>query len=162
MSWLRKSQGSKQQINNHETSYQCHCYLWKKFLNACHFLCRSLDDSLKFVDISSISASANNADMHMSSRVCIKSVCQCVWVHASSESAQVCVLLERSSRRCRSSAFRWHAIRSVVFMWLCLFDAASCCLPTVVCELCVEFSRLHLAPLLLGSKEIIKKKVHNE
>lgn len=79
-----KTQKRKQQINNHETSYQCHCYLLKKRISRMHaiLLWRFADDSLK----SSVSAFANNAEMC----VC---VCLCVWAHRGfCVSAQVCAL----------------------------------------------------------------------
>lgn len=122
-----KTQISKQQMNDHETSYQCHCYLWKKFLNACHFTMEVfLDDSLKFVDNSSVSALANDADMRMCACVSKKWVCVCVCVCM--RFVEVCeyVLLERSFRQCSRSV-----LPLICRPLSCIYGALSfcCCLP---------------------------------
>ena len=59
-------------------------------------LWRFADDSLKFVDNSSVSAFANNADMRMCRSVCV-CVCVCVWwvcgrTYVFCDSAHVCAL----------------------------------------------------------------------
>lgn len=123
-----KTQISKQQMNSHETSYQCHCYLLKR-ISRMHaiLLWRFSDDSLKFVNNSSVLAFANNADMRMCSWVCVcVSVWACVGALVFFVRVRKCVLLERSFRQCRSSAF-WMICRPLS----CIYVALSfcCCLP---------------------------------
>lgn len=104
-------------MNNHETSYQCHCYLLKR-ISRMHaiLLWRFADDSLKFVDNSSVSAFANNADMRMCRSAC---VCVCVGAHMFFVTVRMCVLLERSFRQCRSSAF-WMICRPLSCIYVAL------------------------------------------
>lgn len=46
--------------------------------------------------------------------------------------------------------FGGNSVRSVVFVWIFVFAAASLCLLAAARELCVEFSGLRLASLLRG------------